>query len=381
MPPAPGVRLTTDEIAVLQSWSDAGSPAGEAVCGSSAGDAGTTPVAFGAGDVVPPPDDCEQTFTLTAHDGTTPTDTSKFTTSATPALEGNQYHCFYFDPPYGDDQVMYWFDSVLDNIGVLHHWILYGTENKTHESGTSAGCNAAEPGASFIAGWAPGGTNGAASGNVALQLPTGPKAGLILEVHYFNNTGNAQKDASGLRFCTGKASGREHLAAVHTLGSEGICVQPGERTDVSSECKPRTDMGESHITGVWPHMHKSARHMKVSIKRADGSVDVIHDAPFDFNAQIYYPMTEDVVLHAGDTVETVCSYENDTTSPIHYGERTQDEMCYAFTSAWPAGSLASMPSAFSTSATDLGNHCQTNTLSILQSCNGLQDAPRNVSQP
>jgi Copper type II ascorbate-dependent monooxygenase, C-terminal domain len=378
MPPAPNARLSAQEVETLQRWVDAGFAGADERCDSAA-DAGTDNT--GAGATIPMPSDCENSYELKAHGGSGSTDTSKFKTSATPALEGNQYQCFYFDPPYGDDQVMYWFDSILDNLGALHHWILYGTDDKTHSSGSTEGCNAAEPGSYFIAGWAPGGTNGAAAGDVALQLPTGPRAGLILEVHYYNNTGTAQADASGIKFCTGKAAGRKHLAAVHTLGSEGICIQPGSKKEVSGDCAPRTDMGDSHITGIWPHMHKSARHMKVSIKRKDGTVEVIHDEPFDFNAQIFYPMKQDVVVHPGDKVETVCSYQNETSSAIHYGERTQDEMCYAFTAAWPAGSLANAPSGLSDPSTTLFNHCQSNQLSILQSCNGLQDRPVNVSHP
>jgi mono/diheme cytochrome c family protein len=374
MPPAPAARLTKAELATLQSYLDAGLPASQASCSSPRSDAGATTV--GPGAAIPKPDDCENSYALTAH-GTEPN--SKFTMSSSPALEGNQYQCFFFDPPYGDDQTMYWFDSILDNTANLHHWILYGTDDKTHENGTTAGCNAAEPGSYFIAGWAPGGTNGAAAGDVALQLPSGPKAGLILEVHYYNNTGKAQTDASGVRFCTGKKEGREHLAAVHTLGSEGICIQPGKQQDVTGQCTPRTDMGDVHITGIWPHMHKIARHMKVTINRVDGTKQVIHDAPFDFNAQIFYPLEGDVVVHPGDTVSTTCSYENEGTTAVHYGERTQDEMCYAFTVGWPAGGLANVPTYKSPDQV-LGNRCAEDW-SILQSCNGLADAPKNVSHP
>ncbi|MET0283186.1 MAG: hypothetical protein ABW352_01900 [Polyangiales bacterium] len=373
MPPAPAKRLDKAELASLEAYLAAGLPASDATCTPTP----EAPDKAGAGATIPKPDDCEESFELTAH-GAEPR--SKFTMSSDPALEGNQYQCFYFDPPYGDDQVMYWFDSVLDNLSNLHHWILYGTDAKTQPDGATAGCNASQAGSYFIAGWAPGGTNGAAAGNVGLQLPTGPRAGLILEVHYYNNTGKPQQDASGIRFCTGKKAGREHLAAVHTLGSEGICIEPGKTEEVTGQCTPRGDMGDVHITGIWPHMHKVARHMKVTVTRAeDGSQQVIHDAPFDFNAQIFYPL-DDVVLHPGDTVQTTCRFANDGNTSVHYGERTQDEMCYAFTAAWPAGALASAPSPFENQALALGNRCA-EPLSILRSCNGAADAPMNATHP
>ena len=373
MPPAPAARLSKDEISTLKEWLSAGTKGSSDSC-EGKGDAGARgDTTLHVGDL-PKPDDCEETFELKAHGGTSATDASKFKTASTPALQGNQYQCFYFDPPYGSDAGMYWFESILDNVANLHHWILYATDNKTHESGTTAGCNASEPNAYFVAGWAPGANNGAATPDVALDLPSGPKAGLILEVHYYNNTGSPVEDASGIRFCTGKKSGRPHLAAVHSLGSEGICIQPGASQDVTGTCEPRTDMGDVHITGVWPHMHKTARHMKVSIKRKDGSTEVIHDKPFDFNSQIFYPL-KDVVLHSGDKVETTCSYKNDGTTQVHFGERTQDEMCYAFTAAWPAGALTNAPSPLGGgTSTESGNRCA-DPLSILNSCNGISDRP------
>ena len=374
MPPAPNTRLTASQIKTLQSWLDDGAPASDSACGTG-GDAGSM-IPVGEGNL-PKPDDCDNTYELRAHGGTSAKDTSRFKTGAELPLQGNQYQCFYFDPPYASDAGMFWFESILDNTANLHHWILYATDNKTHADGTTAGCNAAEPNAYFVAGWAPGATNGAATPDVALNLPSGPKAGLILEVHYFNSSPTPVEDGSGIRFCTGKKSARPHLAAVHQLGSEGICVQPGEKTDVSGTCEPRSDMGDIHITGVWPHMHKTARNMKVVINRADGTKQVIHDKPFDFNSQIFYPLT-DIVLHKGDTVDTTCTYQNDTTGQIHFGERTQDEMCYAFTAAWPAGSLTNAPSGLPDTGTQPLNRCG-DPLSILNSCNGISDRPVDVA--
>ena len=383
MPPAPAARLTPSEIETLQTFLDTGYPASDSdscATATAGQDGGTVSMTPGIEGNLPKPDDCENTYELRAHGGTSSKDKSRFKTQAELPLQGNQYQCFYFDPPYGSDAGMYWFESIIDNTKNLHHWILYATDNKKFADGTTAGCNASEPGAYFVAGWAPGANNGAATPDVALNLPSGPKAGLILEVHYFNNEPTPVEDGSGIRFCTGKKSGRPHLASVHSLGTEGICLSPGTKTDVTGTCVPRTDMGDIHITGVWPHMHKTARNMKVVINRADGTKQVIHDKPFDFGSQIFYPLT-DIVVHKGDTLETTCTYQNDTTGQIHFGERTQDEMCYAFTAAWPAGSLTNMPSPLSDPSTELINHCgdPADPLPILKSCNGIADRPVDVT--
>jgi mono/diheme cytochrome c family protein len=377
MPPAPYPRLSAAEIASYEQWLSKGAAkATSASCQStpatpSGGDAGLA----SPGTNLPKPSDCESTFSLTAHGTTGESDKSKFKISSQPALEGNQYHCFYFKPPYNAGEGMLWYDSILDNKAHLHHWILYATDNATHASGTSAPCNAAEPGAYFVAGWAPGATNASVPPDASLLLPSGANAGLILEVHYYNDSGMEQLDSTGVTFCTAKTSVRPHTAGIHTLGSEGICVQPGARMqEVVGTCTPRSDRGDIHITGVWPHMHKRARRQKVVIKRKSGMSEVIHDEPFDFNAQVFYPKG-DIVVKAGDTVETHCYYDNDSSQPVHFGERTQDEMCYAFIAAWPAGALAP-----STASTQGVNRCA-DDLSILGSCNGIADRPVTVEHP
>ncbi|MFM2420989.1 MAG: hypothetical protein RL385_5712, partial [Pseudomonadota bacterium] len=131
-----------------------------------------------------------------------------------------------------------------------------------------------------------------------------------------------------------------------------------------------------HIVGVWPHMHKLARRQKLVVQRAGGTSETIHDEAFDFNAQIFYP--KDVVLHPGDKLETHCLYDNDTNGQVHFGENTQQEMCYSFIMAWPAGALANAPSFLDSGAYSL-NRCAEN-LSILNSCNGAQDAPKTIAQ-
>jgi hypothetical protein len=379
MPPAPHARVSAAEIASFEGWIAEGAPKGTQTCTNTtaAPDGGTAQTPL-----VPKPSDCEATFEFKAHGATGETDNSKFKISSTPQLEGNQYHCFYFKPPYDAGSGLLWFDSILDNTARLHHWILYATDNATHASGTSAPCNAQEPGAYFVVGWAPGANNVAVPSDTSLALPSGPNAGLILEVHYYNDSKQEQVDGSGLKFCTAKQSKRAHLAGIHSVGSEGICIPPNTRGhEVVGGCDPRDDMGDIHILGVWPHMHKTARRMQVAIKRKGGMLEVIHDKAFDFNSQIFYPMKNDLVLKSGDSLEAHCFYDNDTNQKIKFGERTQDEMCYAFTMAWPAGALTNQGLFGGTGGSTVGVNRCADDLSILQSCNGVSDRPVTVDHP
>jgi hypothetical protein len=63
------------------------------------------------------------------------------------------------------------------------------------------------------------------------------------------------------------------------------------------------------------------------------------DVPaYSFDNQVTTPL--DVVVMPGDRLRTTCRYQNPGSATAYFGERTEDEMCFAFVLAWPAGALA-----------------------------------------
>jgi hypothetical protein len=124
-------------------------------------------------------------------------------------------------------------------------------------------------------------------------------------------------------------------------------------------------------------MHLLGSRMQIEITRQSGATETMHDSPFNFNSQSVYPV--DFVIHPGDSIQTNCFYDNTTSQKVHFGENTQDEMCYGFLVAWPAGALVTDPSHVN-AIQSLGMALQQqirclNGVSILQSCNGLSDYP------
>lgn len=377
-PPQFSERLSVTEVATLKSWVDRGAPPATAVdrCTpqDQPADAGTPDGGKPSVDMAGAPDDCEEYFELRAHAEGDPN--APFQVPSRQGQEANTYHCFYFGADYASEAQGLWFKSLADNKRVLHHWLLYASElDAVHAPGSQAPCSAAEPGAYLIAGWAPGAPDYKPPPDVGLDMPHGPNVRLILELHWYNDTGSPQADRSGVRFCTAKKGKRPHTAGVHFTGSEGICIEPQSRHEVTGLCDP-DDTQDIHILRVWPHMHQLARNMRVTILRADGSRQVLHDQPFDFNDQRAYDMN-DVVLRPGDRLETVCSYDNRTNMRVPFGEDTQEEMCFAFITAWPAGSLVN---GVLDVASWIGGPLQParrclDPLAILNSCNGLADYP------
>lgn len=372
MPPPPNARLSNEEMAVFDTWLAAGRPQATAACATTAGAQAET-------DYGEAPADCETFFDLTAHGQASPGDTSPFAVpSELSNNAGNLYQCFYFDVPYEGSPQGLWFTPIVDDDRVVHHWILYGndgTNGPAGEDGQMRGCNANQAGSYFIAGWAPGAEATRLPDTVGLQLPSGPNARLLLEVHYFNGNGLSDAlDRSGVRFCTAATNRRPNEAAVHTLGSEAICLPPGIETTVAGVCDPRDDMGDIHIVSVWPHMHTMATAQRLIKYGIDGSREVVFEQPFSFNTQIQYPL--DLVVRPGERLQTECVYRNTDSAPVPYGERTQEEMCYNFVTAWPAGGLA-LPDVLGAGSGFPQNRC-VDPLTILGSCNGALDAPTDV---
>src|SRR6185436_6774354 len=132
-------------------------------------------------------------------------------------LEDDHYECFYFQAPTEPVQVL-GFAPLIDDSRVVHHWLLYTSEDASLQDGTRETCNGIHPDATLLNGWAPGGLPYGMPKGVGIQVPTGQDARFILEIHYNNVARHADaRDRSGLRLCATRKP-QPNLAAVHWLG-------------------------------------------------------------------------------------------------------------------------------------------------------------------
>lgn len=324
MPQPPNERLTLEQIAVLESWVNAGTPKGTtttcetgmgtAGSGGTGGTAGTG--AAGTGGVDP----TEECFEFRAHNGDK---VSEYAVPTTPDL----YHCFYFAPPWGSDQVQaIRAENITDNSDVLHHWILYSSATAVTDGSHSDCPTGSHAGGQYVVGWAPGAPNLEMPADVGLQMPG---AGYNLEFHYNAKTAG-HTDSSGVKVCVTRTP-RAKAAAVHPLGQEPFTISGAGST--TGTCKPRGPFPIT-IMSSGPHMHLKGTHMKTIVKRANGTVETLIDEPFNFMNQIAYDTP--MVINEGDTLETTCTYNSSAT----FGTGTSEEMCYNFVMAYPAGALA-----------------------------------------
>jgi hypothetical protein len=91
---------------------------------------------------------------------------------------------------------------------------------------------------------------------------------------------------------------------------------------------------------VSPHAHRTAKHMKFVVEKANGETIVMHDMPFNFEEQTTYALKPPVVIESGDRIITTCTYNNDTDRTITFGENTGNEMCFNFALYEPMGGLS-----------------------------------------
>lgn len=340
MPPVPNPPLSNTERDTLLAWVQDGMPARVGSCGDDTPDAGADAGSDGgdAGAIIDPDLDessCEYLIEFRAHEFSGVDDETPNVIEPGREL----YECFYFDVPWGLDEAHgLWFRPLIDDSRVLHHYLLYGTDDLDQPAGTRRRCSGTHPDAALLTGWAPGGQPLVLPDDVGLQLPSGPNAGFILEIHYNNQAGyDDVADRSGVEMCATRELQSE-AAATHWLGTEAILLLRQGETDLSGMCTPETDE-EIHIIQSWPHMHRYGTHMTSTVLRADGSRDTIVDVPFDFDNQIPYAV--DVTVQPGDQIRTTCTFNNSSGGIVGFGARTEDEMCYNFVVAYPAGALAS----------------------------------------
>jgi hypothetical protein len=326
-PPGTVEALQPTELAALNAWLDSGAPA--AASGGCAISDGTGIAPGGAEPLSPLP---SKTGTSPGPyegwdaDGVQcyPFLTYQPGNKETPYKVGtavDRYMGFGFKPPWQGTRFVRAFRSVIDNAQVLHHWILF--EEPSAVDGNAAEIIGAHPGGAMMHGWAPGGTDLYFTPDLGIRMEG--DSNYLLEVHYNSSDPNAV-DASGLQICVTEKP-PQNEAIISWLGTDAI-----SGTSASGTCTPRA-REPIHIVAATPHMHLKGNHMKVTMARASGGTEVLHDEPFSFQNQRGYP--QDITIQPGDKLTTTCSY----SAPATFGKGTNEEMCYWFALAYPAGAL------------------------------------------
>lgn len=311
MPQAPYARLTTAELATIDTWVAGGATQSDATCegAGGAGGGGTTGVS------------CTPDIHL-----------APSTPWVMPADQHDLYACYGVDIPAGSKKDIVAFVPHIDNPKIVHHVLLFQTNASL--SSVPALCSGAVTGGQgkkLLYAWAPGGK--------AFELP--PEAGMPIEgtshyyvqVHYNNIQGlQGEKDSSGFDLCSTDVA-RANAADIVAFGTGKIDLPPAATTVADCSYTWPSAAGKVHAIAAFPHMHQLGTSIWTKKNPDTDNTDLGKNAPWNFNNQPFIPI--DATISPGDVIETRCEWNNTTAKEVKAGEDTADEMCFSFTMYYP----------------------------------------------
>ena len=169
---------------------------------------------------------------------------------------------------------------------------------------------------------------------VGFKLPAGEQ--IILNLHLYNTTDNMLTGTSGIEVERMAPEDVIHETEVIYAIDFDLDVPPGTSTTTGT-C---TVDGDSTIFGTFPHMHRLGAHMTGAVVH-DGVAATFHDAPYNFETQLNY-LVGPIEVARGDKIQYRCGYDNPTTSTVHFGDSSDDEMCVLGMYRYPARGSVSL---------------------------------------
>lgn len=161
---------------------------------------------------------------------------------------------------------------------------------------------------------------------VAVKVSAGHQ--LILNLHLLNASTNPLTGTSGVEVKTLDATDVDFEAEALLAGkTDGLTVGFGETTQ-SGTCTMGSDVT---VGAVFPHMHQLGVHLKATAQPMGVS---LRDAPYEFDSQQWYPI-EPLALSKGDQLNVDCTYVNNTTDVVGFGDSSYAEMCFLGAMIWP----------------------------------------------
>lgn len=162
---------------------------------------------------------------------------------------------------------------------------------------------------------------------VGLKLEAGYS--LELELHLFNTGDTPTQGTSGIEVLVADPSEITEEAEIFLPGPFNLSIPPGEQT-ISGTCGITQDQT---IFALFPHMHQLGSHFR-SVANVGGEDIVLHDGPYDFSDQGFFPI-EPLQLTAGDSITTTCTWNNTTDATVTWGNSSTDEMCFSILYRYP----------------------------------------------
>lgn len=164
-----------------------------------------------------------------------------------------------------------------------------------------------------------------------------PDESLVLQMHYYSGSAESDglEDRSGYAFKVADQVRNEIIMA--PLGKFDFAIPPNEESHTESETVKLPLVVT--LWGVFPHMHVLGRGYSMTVGEGDKAQCVLDGPRYDFNNQLTYMFKEPLLIRSNTPITLNCTWNNSPSNPalgnrppqeVRYGERTDEEMCYAF---------------------------------------------------
>ena len=266
-----------------------------------------------------------------------------------PQNPGNEYRCFVLD--HGRDEPFYvtGFYPIVDEPQLVHHVLLLVTDESNipsdYDPAVGVDCidgNGIGDISGMIAGWAPGMQPVRFDDGRGIKVM--PNQKLIVQTHLFRKgpevDGLTDRTGWSLRPSPGVAT--EMLMV--PLGYYRFRIPAGD----GDYTYDGVERGEGPIElpvsatvhAVFPHMHVLGKRYALSVTPPEGGEDTcVVEGDYDFDNQLSYVLKEPLGVPRGSKINFSCTWDNSAENPdqlvdvpteVRFGERTDEEMCYAF---------------------------------------------------
>jgi hypothetical protein len=174
-----------------------------------------------------------------------------------------------------------------------------------------------------VGGWVPGTTATKYPAGTGIRIQTGKV--LVMQVHYNMANGPPVPDRTQVKFQYA-TSPVPKPATIFPQAQQTFSIPPGAKgysvTDVGSAIPAAVT-----VYGVIPHMHTLGRKIRAEIQNGPCLVDI---PAWDFHWQASYLFKTPISAPFGSKPVLTCTWDNPTSNPVTWGEKTTDEMCLAY---------------------------------------------------
>lgn len=300
-------RLKQTEIDTLVSWAANGAPEGNSADAPLAADAG-----------MPGLPRVDQTVTMV--DAYTPA-----------SGRTDDYRCFAVNPQLTSPRQVVAYDIQPGVRTEVHHVIVYVVDlaqaqaADAAEAGPGWTCfgGADIPVSGVIGAWAP--------GTPALFYPAGTGItveagkGLVMQVHYNTAAGVRTPDRTSIELMY--ADSPVVSAHMIELVASGFTIPAGSTNYTFSKTFQNPLHQNIKVYGYFPHMHALGRRITLSGPFNQCLIEIPY---WDFHWQQQYFSTAPALVGPNESITLECAWDNPSSTPVRWGEKTTDEMCFAF---------------------------------------------------